>query len=68
MRLESGDLIEFTELDGGYSIKPAIDELNSLKAARGMNCDPDPLYSTKENNRGLPPIASSTLILILLGF
>ena len=61
MRLESGDLIEFTELDGGYSIKPAIDELLSLKAARWMNCDPDPLYSTTENNRGPSPITRQEL-------
>ncbi|MBL8384981.1 MAG: AbrB/MazE/SpoVT family DNA-binding domain-containing protein [Burkholderiales bacterium] len=29
--LESGDRIEFIELDGGYAIKPAIDDVRSLK-------------------------------------
>ena len=29
--LESGDRIEFVEIDGGYAIKPAIDDVRSLK-------------------------------------
>lgn len=29
--LESGDRIEFIEMDGGYAIKPAIDDVRSLK-------------------------------------
>lgn len=31
MGLESGDRIEFVEIDGGYAIKPAIDDVRSLK-------------------------------------
>ena len=29
--LESGDRIEFVEIEGGYAIKPAIDDVRSLK-------------------------------------
>ena len=29
--LESGDRIEFVQMDGGYAIKPAIDDVRSLK-------------------------------------
>ena len=29
--LEAGDRIEFVEMDGGYAIKPAIDDVRSLK-------------------------------------
>ena len=29
--LESGDRIEFIQMDGGYAIKPAIDDVRSLK-------------------------------------
>ena len=29
--LEAGDRIEFVEIDGGYAIKPAIDDVRSLK-------------------------------------
>ena len=29
--LEPGDRIEFIEMDGGYAIKPAIDDVRSLK-------------------------------------
>ena len=29
--LESGDRIEFIEIDGGYAIKPAIDDVTALK-------------------------------------
>ncbi len=31
MGLESGDRIEFVEIEGGYAIKPAIDDVRSLK-------------------------------------
>ena len=29
--IESGDRIEFVEIEGGYAIKPAIDDVRSLK-------------------------------------
>ena len=29
--LESGDRIEFIQMDGGYAIKPVIDDVRSLK-------------------------------------
>lgn len=29
--LEAGDRIEFIQMDGGYAIKPAIDDVRSLK-------------------------------------
>jgi antitoxin PrlF len=29
--LESGDRVEFVEIEGGYAIKPAIDDVRSLK-------------------------------------
>ena len=29
--LESGDRVEFVEFDGGFAIKPAIDDVKSLK-------------------------------------
>ncbi len=29
--LESGDRVEFVEFDGGFAIKPAIDDVRSLK-------------------------------------
>ena len=29
--LESGDRIEFVEIEGGFAIKPAIDDVRSLK-------------------------------------
>jgi antitoxin PrlF len=29
--LESGDRVEFVEMDGGFAIKPAIDDVRSLK-------------------------------------
>ena len=31
MGIESGDRIEFVEIEGGYAIKPAIDDIRSLK-------------------------------------
>lgn len=29
--IEAGDRIEFVEIEGGYAIKPAIDDVRSLK-------------------------------------
>ena len=29
--LESGDRVEFVEMEGGFAIKPAIDDVRSLK-------------------------------------
>ena len=31
MGIESGDRIEFVEIEGGFAIKPAIDDVRSLK-------------------------------------
>lgn len=31
LRLECGDRIEFVEIDGGFALKPVIDDVRSLK-------------------------------------
>jgi len=45
--LESGDRIEFVEIEGGFAIKPAIDDVRSLK---GLLRKPTEPVSIEEMN------------------
>ena len=45
--LESGDRVEFVEVDGGFAIKPTIDDVRALK---GLLCRPAKPVSISEMN------------------
>ena len=45
--LDSGDRIEFVEIEGGFAIKPAIDDVRSLK---GLLRKPAPPVTIEDMN------------------
>lgn len=51
MGLDTGDRIEFVELEnGGFAIKPAVDDVRSLK---GLLRQPDAPVSVEDMNRAI---------------
>jgi AbrB family looped-hinge helix DNA binding protein len=50
MGVESGDRIEFVEIEGGYAIKPAIDDVRSLK---GLLRKPSQPVSVEDMNAAI---------------